>query len=673
MVFNLENSIISTGKNGLEVLNDLPGVTATDDGIISVMGKSGVLIMVNDKPVHMDVTALLKSLDASQIEKIEVITNPSAKYEAAGKAVINIVLKKDKNMGLNGQIYTEWRQGISASFADGLNMDYRTKKWNFFGDFNENIFHYHYSSLITSNFSADNIMQQILTENIYTSYQGTLPFGNIGVDFTPDKNQTISFSSQLAGQFENAYVYDNTGIYNSKSILDSSVYEPSLEQLSLWDLNFNLNYTYKIDSTGKEFSANGFYVTHQSNDNQNLPVNYFNSYGASLRSPSLSTNIQLNNMYSWIGQADYAQPIDKKAKLEMGVFASNFHSDNNAHFYEVVNGEDILDTTRTNHFIFTENIFAGYLNYSQKLSEVIDFQLGLRAEQTMDNGVQYVHDTSFTRNYLNLFPSATLNWKPTPDNVFSLSYTCRIDRPDPGDLNPFITVTEPYSYTQGNITLLPTLSDNYQLNYNYKQYLSITLAHIYMTNVESQVLHMNDSTHITTAMLENLNSYSEYNIMFIGNIPLKKWWNTVTSINLFNDNFYGAMDGYSYNRNQYAFLFKTLNTFTMKKGWRAEISFWYNSTMIDGLNTIQPMYDLEAGIGKRFDKERLEIQLSYTDILKTETTITSQVYENVNVVNSTYGDNRKFKVVVSWKFGKSEYERERNNNVKTLGGFKAGN
>ncbi|HXP52100.1 MAG TPA: TonB-dependent receptor, partial [Bacteroidia bacterium] len=260
MVFNLENSIISTGKNALEVLNDLPGVTTTDQGAINVLGRSGVLVMVDGRPLHIDLTTFLKSIDASQIEKIEVITNPSAKYEAAGKAVINIVLIKNKNMGLNGQLTSGYRQGTYAGFNDGLNIDYRIKKWNFFLDLNDNIFHNYGTHTITRTFSANNLTQQTFIEDAPATYQGNLPSGNMGFDFAPNNKQTISFSTSGVYMVNKISTYDNTKIYGPAGELDSSVYAPSVKELNTWDVNFNLAYTYKIDTNGRELSANAFYV-----------------------------------------------------------------------------------------------------------------------------------------------------------------------------------------------------------------------------------------------------------------------------------------------------------------------------------------------------------------------------------------------------------------------------
>src|SRR6185312_10040691 len=189
IIFNVEGSVVSSGKNALEVLNDLAGVTADDNGNITVHGKGGVLVLVDDKPIYMDLATYLKSIDASQIEKIEVITNPSAKYEASGKAVINIVLKKDKNLGLNGQFTSNYRQWTYAGFNENLNINYRTKKFNFFANTGVNFFHNYTTHTIN-----ETIGDTRLSENSPQINQGARDYSTAGIDFMPDNKQTITLS-----------------------------------------------------------------------------------------------------------------------------------------------------------------------------------------------------------------------------------------------------------------------------------------------------------------------------------------------------------------------------------------------------------------------------------------------------------------------------------------------
>ncbi len=672
MIFNLENSIIATGKNGLEVLNQLPGVSASDNGVINVMGKGGVMVMVDDRPIHVDIATYLKSIDASQIEKIEVITNPSAKYEAAGKAIINIVLKRDKNLGLNGEFTSSYRQATYANFSEILNINYRTKKWNIFGNFNENIFDNTSTHEITRTFSNNNIVQQVFTESAPNRYHGTVSSANIGFDYMPTKKQTLSFSVDGYLQAEHIHTYDNTVIYGQNSMVDSSLYIPIFRTYKASQTVYDFNYKNKIDTAGKEFSADVQYGVYGSTENQQNPTYYYNSDGLYLRPSTQLNSSQITNISFGLAKADYTQPLGKNAKLEMGVQATYVSDDNNAEFYTVNKGSSVLDSTKSNEFNLTEDVFAAYLNYSQKLGKKLDFQLGIRCEDTYDKGIQYVHDTSFTRNYINPFPSAAINWVASANHTFSLSYSRRIDRPDFDALNPFIILIDPYTYTQGNIALLPQLSDHYELAYNYKNYLSVNLEHYYFSNVITPVYRQNDSTHVSYSTFGNLSSYSEYNIMVIASIPITKWWNTVTSVNVYHDNYYGTLFGTNVSRTHFSGQFKTLNTFTFKNKWNAEISFFYYTINLNGVSEIEPIYGLDAGIGKRFFNDRLNVKLAYSDILISQIDRVSSVYQNVNIQDKQYMGVNRLRFSLTWKFGKSEYQREENNKAKNLGNIKGG-
>ncbi len=657
-IYNMENSILASGKNALEVLNDLPGITADDNGNISVLAKGGALVLVDDRPLRMDLATFLKGIDGNQIERIEVITNPSAKYEAQGKAVINIILKKDKNMGLNGMITALYKQGFYAGGFSNLNLDYREKKWNFFCDANGNAFHNRDEHTIVQKFISNNSVQDIFNESASTVYQGTVSWVNAGVDFSIDNKQSISFSARGDLQSETMYTTDNTIMHTPATTIDSSLATINNHQYHVWNINYDLNYKYKIDTSGRELSVDLNYTTHQTTDNQVNPVYYYNAEGEYLHPSTLTNSTQQNAMQLWSAQADYTQPLNKKSKLDIGVLSTYFKTSNNVAFYNDVNNVSIPDSTKSNQFDFSENIFAGYLNYSQKINEKINFQAGVRAEETQDNGLQHIHDTSFTRNYLNLFPSAGLNWNAAKDHAFSVSYTRRIDRPDYSSLNPFVSVIDPYTYYVGNIALIPVYSNNYEFDYTFKQFLTTTLWYINMANVASLTYHQNDSTHITYSTMANNGSYYSFGIMISASLPVTSWLNTSTAFIAYHDNYNIPYNGTNYVRTNNSIMINTNNTINLKKHWKAEINFRYNSSNLNVFNLTFPVNELQAGLGKSFYDDKLAFKINFSDILKGQVTTNLQSNINTYILDTYYGDMRKFRFSISWKFGRSEYQRE---------------
>lgn len=659
-IFNVENSIIATGKNALELLNELPGVTADDNANINVHGKGGVLVLVDEKPIYTDLATYLKSIDASMIDKIEVITNPSARYAAEGKAVINIVLKKNKNLGFNGQFTSNYRQWMYAGFNENLNLDYRLKKWNFFINTGLNIFHNYTTHTLNETLSNPNGTQVVFDENSPQVFQGIQGFCNGGIDFMPDSRQTITLAVDGSTFLtpDKSTINNITKIHSSNSVVDSVIYNPSVSNFTNTDFIYSLSYLFKIDTNGQELSASLGYLPFRDNNTIQSPIDYDNNTGGMLRPSTLWTANQPCTINVWHSQVDYTHPFNKKIKLDMGLEEQNASTDNVANFWNIINGASLIDTTRTNRFDFKENVFAGYMNYSMKLNEKFDFQAGLRAEQTNDHGLQYVHDTSFTRNYLNLFPSGSINWKVNNSNSFSLSFTRRIDRPGYDDLNPFVNILTPYTYIQGNVNLLPQLSNNYELDYNLNELINLTLGYITFTNVVTFSAYRLDTTLITIQSLNNVGNYNVYYGVLTSTLHPTHWWTTINTLYSYHDNYFGDLYGNNFNNAHLSFQFQSNNMFNFKHGWRADLMYWYHSKNLNGEIYNDPMSNLDIGISKRFFNDRLTVNLSCTDVFAGQLLNNTQYTPGLNMVDTRYEDTRKFRVGLTWKFGKSEYHRE---------------
>ena len=536
MVFNIENSIISSGNDALEVLKKLPGVNVDNNDAIQVRGKPGVLIMIDGRTTYMsaeDAATYLKSIDASQIEKIEVITNPSAKYDASGNAVINIILKKNKNLGFNGQLNASHAQGFYGTSIGGINANYRTKKFNFFGSYNSYIAKRFNVPQKQSTFSENGVPANIFIDQMRNVYEGHGNNGRLGIDFTPDNKQTIGMVAEGYLNTGTLALNDNTKMYNGGSILDSSLNMQGVRHVQRKSLTCDLNYKYKIDSTGKELSANADYSTFSNTYHEQDITNYYDNNNLYLHSPATLKYNLPGLIHIAAVKIDYTQPLGKKNKMEVGLKSSIVNTDNNAQYWNVLGGTDVPDTTKTNHFIYSENINSGYLNLSRKFSEKIEAQIGLRAEQTRSKGVQTINDSTVNRNYINLFPSAFVSWKLDTNNAINFSYSRRIDRPDYGQLNPFLFFLNPYNYIRGNPYLQPQLSDNFELTHVFKNFLSTSFGYLHMDNIFTDAIHQNDTTHITYKTTQNLNAYNVYNVLITATLHPTKWWTSINSANIY--------------------------------------------------------------------------------------------------------------------------------------------
>ncbi len=661
-IYNIENSIIAAGNNVLEVLKKLPGITVDINNNIAVMGKGGVMVLIDGRTSYMsaeDLANYLKSINASQIEKIEVITNPSAKYDAAGKAVINIIFKKDKNIGFNGEVTTGAEQGFYGGLHEGINMNYKLKHWNFFGSYS---YSYNKSlnyNLLTYGFLNNDVIQNEFISNNVRTFTEQDNSERAGVDFTPTDKQTIGFvfdGSQMNSVLNKTYV--NSMYTGAASQLDSTMILNGHRNHLTNNLSYDMYYNWKIDSAGKELNADMEYDNFTQHFRELDITNYYATDGTLLHSPTNLLFFLPINVSVIAAKIDYTQPLGKKGKLDLGLKASTVSTANIADYKNVVDNVYYVDTTKTNNFSYTENIYAGYANYSYKASSKLFLQTGLRGEETQSKGVQIVHDTTFTRSYFNLFPSALVNYKLDSNNTLNLSYSRRISRPDYHSLNPFILVINPYTFDEGNPDLLPTIVNILEASLSLGRYVNITAGYSFQNNVISQVTYENAKTFVSYDIPENLSNANTYYTLWTITIPVSTWFTSMNTINGWRDDYYGELQGADFSNIHYSWYANSLNTFALKKGWSAELSFQYASLRIEGINLYQPFYTVDAGIKKRFAKDRGTVSFNVSDIFQSENQNYTEQYLNTNFTEDFHRDSRRVHLTLTWKLGRSEFERQ---------------
>ncbi len=659
-VYNIENSIISAGNNALEVLKKLPGVKVDNNDNISVNGQSGVLIMIDGRTSYMsaaDAGEFLRSLDASQIEKIEVITNPSAKYDASGSTVINIIRKKNKNSGLNAELTSSYSQGIYERLNEGLNLNYGSKKWNLFANYGYSFSKYYSNYGGITKFSANNEVQNIFSDSNQRRQASWGSNGRFEADFMPDKNQTIGFvfeGNQNTGTVDKNFP---SKMYGANSLLDSSLSMQGHRTYSRLNTSYGLNYDLKIDSTGKDLSGTIDYATYSSRFSELDITSYYDSLEQGSRTPTLLQYALPATINIWAAKVDYEQSVGKNGTFETGLKGSYVTNNNNAQYWNVVNGQDIVDTTFTNDFTYTEYIYAGYFNYAQKLGRRFYFKAGLRGEETQDKGVQMVHDTAFSHNYFSLFPNALITYKLDTNNTLKISFRRRIWRPDYHDLNPFVYFNSPYSYWEGNPNLQPQISNAGYIELQFKQLFSVSAGDEYWTNNINEDVVQNNVTDVTYTTPINFKSFNNSYAKVESTIPFANWFTSMNSFIVMQQEFQGAIQGVEFTSNGFTWSCNSVNMVTLSKNWSCEIDFEYNSKGIEGEEINSANYDLEAGLKWRFASDRGTLTLNCSDILFTDRYLNSENFQSVNFQNYWYSDSRRLRMTLSWKLGKSEHDR----------------
>ena len=660
-VYNIENSIISAGNNVFEVLKKLPGVTVDNNDNISVNNQSSVLIMIDGRTSYLsaaDAATYLQSLDASQVEKIEIITSPSAKYDAAGSSIINIVMKRDKNMGLNAELTSSYAQGIYGTGTEGVNVNFASKKWyvaaNYGYTFNRGARFFGN----TTSFYTNSEIQNVFVDSNQREQTNWTNTGRVAIDFMPDKKQTIGFV--FDGMQNNGIVDKNflSLMDNGSMKIDSSLFMHGHRTYGSVNTAYELNYDNKIDTTGKDLSASVDYASYSSHQNeQDITTNY-NILGMSSGMP-IVLNYSLPTAVNVLAaKIDYEQPVGKNGTFQTGLKASYVTTDNNAQYWNVANGAESVDTAFTNDFKYSEYIYAGYVSYIKKVNKRFDFQLGLRGEETQAKGIQTVHDTTFTHNYINLFPTVLASYKLDTNNTLKLYYRRKIWRPDYQDLNPFVYVINPYSYDQGNPSLQPSISNSVSVTEVFKQVFSLEVGDEYWINPITWLSTQNNTTFVTTYTSSNFKNFNNIFERLSANPTVTKWFTSMNSLLVMQQQYIGSIEGTGFSNSALVWNFNTVNMFTLNKNWSCEIGFNYNSQSLDGENVIQPVYGLEAGVKMNFAKDRGVITLNCSDILWSNIYRGSQVFQEQNTAGYEYSDSRRIRLSLSWKLGKAQRERE---------------
>ena len=671
-IVNVDASITSSGSTALEVLEKAPGVSVDKDGNISLKGKSGVIVYIDGRPSYLsgpDLANMLRNMTASQLDQIEIMTNPPAKFDAAGNAgVLNIKTKKNKIFGYNGSVTTGYTQGRYARFNEAVSFNYRNKKVNFFSNFNYSRNHRGEELYIVRNMRDKDTknITSIFDQETHMENQRHFYSAKMGLDYTVSKNTTVGV---VLNGFYNPSLWQsstNTLIYDPNHNLTSqtTAYTENQEKWKNFSSNFNLRT--KLDTAGQEISADVDFVQYKATSVQPLTSTYYDNMGNMTKAPDVLLGALPTNIKIYSGKVDYTLPLKKDAKFEAGFKTSFVNNDNNARYDSLKTGQNVLDSGRSNHFIYDENINAAYVNYSRPLGKKWSAQLGLRVENTNSNGVSkgYTYDTSqnkfvytevsFKRSYTQLFPTVYLQYTANEKNQFVINYGRRINRPDYEDMNPFVHFLDRYTFEQGNPNLSAQFAHNIELSHTYKGFLTTTVNYTATDNIIQQVLEQNDKTNETYIKKANIASAKQFGLAVTANKQITKWWSGNIYTNVFNNHFKGLVNNEPISLGITSFMVQLQQQFKFKKGWAAEISGVYRSKMLEGVIYIQPIKQVNAGVSKQVLKNNGSIRLNVRDIFAGAVFNGYSKYGTVDAKFKNVNDSRAVSLTFTYRFNKGK-------------------
>lgn len=659
-IVNVAGFITAAGTDALELLGRLPGLRVTDDGNVKLLGK-GASIYIDGKSTYLsgsDLASYLRSLPTDLLDKIELMPNPPAKYDAAGSGgVINMITKKNKQAGYNVGMSLNGGTGVYRKANAALNMGYRIGKLNLFAnggagspkDF-ENA---------TANrrfYNSDGTTAAILQQE--SDIASTRNSGNLklGLDYYLTNRTTFGIIFNGNSSSVKEIGANQNLMWSSAKQLDSTIYSKNDAKNKFKNNLVNFNVVHQFDSTGKALSFDLDYGNYHTQISQIFGNQTF-SYAAQLMNNERIRGDLPREISIYSAKTDLTLPFKNGARFNAGIKVSTVSTDNEATYFIGPIDREQIDYTRTNRFLFKETIEAGYVEGYKELGKFA-LQLGLRAEKTHSEGHQLGNkiqpDSSFLRNYLNIFPSVFISFKPdsSNSNQYNFSYSRRIGRPGYDLLNPFLSLIQRYNQVIGNPFLKPDFTHNFELTHNYKDHLNTVLYYSRVSDITSHVISSLGDIYIRRP--ENTGNLRIAGMMVTYNRDLFKRWNTDVSVNPERIHLNVLLDGKRVDTIFYSNSLNWFNRITLGKKTNAELVLNWGGRSFSGQSTTKGIVALRAGIKHQLFSGNGTIALSGNDLFYSA--ITNGKILNVNGSQASYRnrkDSRTIMVSFSYRFSKN--------------------
>lgn len=665
ITLNITQSPIASASNAYDILLQAPGVMEQDNSI-KFRAKS-VTILIDGKPSNLsndDLKTMLSSMPGSNIEKVEIIPNPSAKYDAQGGSVINIKLIKNKNYGTSGSFTAGTGAGRFEKYNSGITANYKNNKINVYSSYNYEYNKQYYnnnSNRILSN--SSNIIQDeygILSKNNH-SYR-------IGADYEINKNNVAGIQLKGYSNLQGRTISNHSVLTNNISQNDTSSSVYTNGNSLIFNPSVNVYYKSTLDSLGREITINVDYFDYNKKWQDNFTTNYFDQKNIEYLQPFLlRDNSPANNTIKSIA-VDYNHP-SSIGNFEAGLKIALTTTDNNILWQDLSNNNWVTDSSKTNHFIYKENISAGYITYNKAFKQAWEINLGIRAEQTNTEGILFNINQINKRSYINLFPNINVQYLKNLNNIFTLSYRKSIERFGFDVVNPFIKYQSQYSYYQGNPNIEPQFNHSIDFTYIYKQSLVLGLSETHSINALGPV-YLKSGTNATISSYSNFKSadlfyvYSYYRKEFV------KGWTTniIGGFGFYRYNTSSDTTTQSNNNSSWSYLLQWNNSFNLRNGLTGELNASYQGPMASGIYKLNSIFSSNMGIGKQLLKNKAAIKLSVTDLFNTQKKIIHINYQGVVMEQERKAESRFISISFSYKFGNKNLKakKERGSKINDL-------
>ncbi len=650
LVFNVENSVVASGGDAIDILQKTPGVRVDSDNI-SLIGKSSVRVLINNRLsplVGEDLSNYLRSLSSEDISKIEVITNPPARYEAEGNSgLINIVLKKMKKDYFGGNIRTTYRQATYPTGYLGGGITYQKNRWSLFGNLN----------------SGDGSVEVTETNNIFfpalkwdadskIRYFTKLVSGRVGIDYDISDKTSIGVQYLGATGAPDIRERTDTNIINNSDSPDSLLLTNADSKRKTYHHSINGHLKTAFDTIGRSMTIDVDYFDYNSNfDRINNTETFLPNKSLVEGSIDIFRNTSKQNIRSFTSGLNLVWPT-KFTNLEFGGKISFIKNDSDVGAFNYENNEFITDSNQSNIFEYRESIQALYASASKSIKKW-DFKIGFRLESTQTEGNSITLYQVNNNNYQKLFPTAYITYNPDDDNSWSIDYGKRINRPSYSDLNPFRWFSNPFSYTEGNPFLQPFFIDNLEILHLYKNNLNTSLYVSIIDDGSDQVTFANPETNVQATVRRNF--LNEYTLGLSQSYTLGSfdWLETYLQYDIDYTKIKSEIPNTIEEQDGINFYFSIDNSllFNKEKTLLGELNFWYSAPGVSGIDIITESYAMDLGLKWLFSKKQFQISLIATDIFRTNENTIKSVINQIRQEYRNYYDSRRLRLTVVYRFG----------------------
>lgn len=666
LILNVENSPLAAGNNALDIVQRAPGVSLDNNNNLQLMGQSGVAVTIDGRQTYMSGEQLLnflKSTDGNQIKSVEVITSRSAKDDAEGAVgTINIVLKKNRMEGFNGSFNLTAGRGEKFRGNSSLSLNYKKNNTTLFGSYaysDEKFDRKLYLDRVIQNDGKKKYFEQKSTlneEERNHSYR-------FGVEQKTSSRNTLTV--QFNGSNNTEYNDNNsrTNIGKAVSIYDTILISSSTFKELFNRYSANLNNEFRIDSNGRKLTVDLDWSKFKSSKGVDYRNQYFNPGMKPIAPLEPERSGMPIGIDIYVAKLDYEHPLSKNSKLEMGTKYSNVKSDNDLLFEIFENNLWTNDVTRTNHFVYKEQIAAGYLDYNNTVGKW-SLKAGLRGEYTFSDGNSLTMSKRVKRSYFELFPNANLTYSLNENHILSLGYTRKVTRPNYRQLNPFDYYIDKLTFERGNPYLNPQFSNEFTLSYTLLQRYNVTLG---VNNVRDAIVESmgQDSVKGTTWVIrenlgKNLTSYVNLNIP----VTVSKVWSMNNNMTGIYFDFDGMIAGLPVKRKSFLLQAMSMHTLKLSKSLSANVNLRYFSPFKYNVYDLESRWDMELGATKTFKDQRSSLKLAVSDVFNTGNQNLTTNFGPFDSSIRQYQDRRVIRLTYSYKFGnlKNNYRKKDTSN-----------